>query len=284
MVRMHITVKNKGKSMHKLLALDLDGTVLNSQHKISPTLVETIKNISQNVHVVIVTGRHHVAAEPYYRELNLDTPIICCNGTYTYDYANDAIITENAINKNIAKKFISLSEDRDLKMVMYVRDAMLYSKNRPIQYMEKLSSWAQSFPANCRPNIKKINDFSEELNYTDYIWKFVVEGGDIESFLNIEFVKNNFIGERSWVDRVDFSALGNSKGNALSAYIQQLGISLEECVAIGDNHNDISMLSIVGRGIAMKNADQAVKESASIVTAKTNDDEKSLATLIQSIF
>ena len=75
--------------MKKLLALDLDGTVLNSNHSISPHLVETIKQISEIAHVIIVTGRHHVAAQPYYNELGLDTPIICCNGTYIFDYLTD---------------------------------------------------------------------------------------------------------------------------------------------------------------------------------------------------
>ncbi len=51
---------------HKLLALDLDGTVLNSQHTISKELVEAIKQVAQHTHVVIVTGRYHVAAKPYY--------------------------------------------------------------------------------------------------------------------------------------------------------------------------------------------------------------------------
>ncbi len=270
--------------MYKLLALDLDGTVLNSRHTISPSLVDTIKQLSKSIHVVIVTGRHHVAAQPYYRELGLDTPIICCNGTYTFDYANDSVIRENAIHKDIATDFIALSEQHDFKMVMYVRDAMLYSNQRPIKYMEALSQWAQSFPAGQQPNIRQIDDFHQELKNTEYVWKFVVEGGDMDTFLNIDFVKNNFNGERSWVDRIDFSASGNSKGNALTHYIDQLGISLEECVAVGDNHNDISMLKIAGVGIAMQNADQAVKDAANIVTEKTHDDELGLSTLLQRLF
>lgn len=270
--------------MYKLLALDLDGTVLNSQHTISPYLVDTIKQLSKNVHVVIVTGRHHVAAQPYYRELGLETPIICCNGTYIYDYKNDAVIRENAIDKDLAADFIALSEQHDFKMVMYVRDAMLYSNQRPIQYMEALSKWAQSFPAGQQPNIRRVNNFHDELENTDYVWKFVVEGGDMDAFQHIDFVKKHFNGERSWVDRVDFSAAGNSKGLALTHYIAPLGISLAECIAVGDNHNDISMLKIAGLGVAMQNADQIVKDAANIVTEKTHDDELGLATLLKRLF
>ncbi|MFA0161784.1 Cof-type HAD-IIB family hydrolase [Vibrio splendidus] len=268
---------------YKLLALDLDGTVLNSQHTISQELVEAIKQVAQHTHVVIVTGRHHVAAKPYYDQLGLSTPIICCNGTYIFDYQNDTVIQENAIDKEIAAEFITLSQAHDLKMVMYVRDAMLYSRARPIEYMEALLTWSQTFPESQRPNIQKVDDFQHEAQISDYVWKFVVEG-EVNTFAELPFVKENFNGERSWVDRVDFAATGNSKGNALTRYIEPLGISLEQCVTIGDNHNDISMLKAAGLGIAMQNADDTVKSSANLITPKNNDDKTGLATLLQDLF
>jgi len=272
--------------MYKLLALDLDGTVLNSKHLITPALVKVIKQIAQEAHVVIVTGRHHVAAQPYYEELGLDTPIICCNGTYTYDYATQSVLSENAIEKKIATEFIALSEQHNLKMVMYVKDAMLYSKQRPIAYMEDLLQWSKTFPEGKQPNIRKIDNFNTELQSADYIWKFVVEGndGDIDSFANIEFVKSNFNGERSWSNRIDFPASGNSKGKALTEYSKNRAISLQECVAVGDNHNDISMLQVAGLGIAMKNADQTVKNAANLITDKSNDDDNNLAALLHNLF
>ncbi|WP_373954513.1 Cof-type HAD-IIB family hydrolase [Vibrio pomeroyi] len=270
-------------SKYKLLALDLDGTALNSEHTISQELVETIRQIAQHTHVVIVTGRHHVAAKPYYDQLGLSTPIICCNGTYIFDYQNDTVIQENAIDKAIAAEFITLSQAHNLKMVMYVRDAMLYSRARPIEYMEALLTWSQTFPESQRPNIQKVDDFQQEAQSSDYVWKFVVEG-EVNTFAEIPFVKENFNGERSWIDRVDFAATGNSKGNALTRYIEPLGINLDECIAVGDNHNDISMLKAVGLGIAMHNADDTVKNTADLVTDKNNDDKTGLAELLSRLF
>lgn len=268
---------------HKLLALDLDGTVLNSQHTISRELIDAIRSIAKDTHVVIVTGRHHVAAKPYYEQLGLSTPIICCNGTYIFDYQNDTVIQENAIDKSIAAEFITLSQAHDLKMVMYVRDAMLYSRARPIEYMEALLTWSQTFPESQRPNIQKVDDFQHEAQSSDYVWKFVVEG-EVNTFAEIPFVKENFNGERSWIDRVDFAATGNSKGNALTRYIEPLGINLDECIAVGDNHNDISMLKAVGLGVAMQNADNTVKGAANLITQKNNDDEAGLAELLHRLF
>ena len=117
---MHTSSPHKS-CKHKLLALDLDGTVLNSQHTISQELIDAIKSIAKDTHVVIVTGRHHVAAKPYYEQLGLSTPIICCNGTYIFDYQTNTVLEENAIDKQMAAEFITLSQAHDLKMVMYVR-------------------------------------------------------------------------------------------------------------------------------------------------------------------
>lgn len=268
---------------YKLLALDLDGTLLNSKHTLSQKLVDTVKSISQVAHVVLVTGRHHVAAKPYYQQLGLTTPIICCNGTYTYNYSDDSILSQNSIDKDLARKFVRLSEKHDLKVVMYVADAMLYSKNRP-NYIAPLLKWSHSFPEISRPNIRETDDFCEELELTQYVWKFVVEGGNVDKFLDTSLVKQHFNGERSWVDRIDFSAHGNTKGGRLAQYVQELGIPLEECIAVGDNYNDISMITSVGLGIAMQNADSKVKEHADLVTEKDNDDDSCLAEMLHELF
>ncbi|CAH6845070.1 Pyridoxal phosphate phosphatase YbhA [Vibrio chagasii] len=268
---------------HKLLALDLDGTVLTSQHTISQELIDAIKSIAKDTHVVIVTGRHHVAAKPYYEQLGLSTPIICCNGTYIFDYQTNTVLEENAIDKQMAAEFITLSQTHDLKMVMYVRDAMLYSKSRPIEYMEALLEWSETFPPAKRPDIQKVDNFHHEATASEYVWKFVVEG-EVDQFAKLPFVQDHFNGERSWIDRVDFAAKGNSKGNALTRYIEPLGIRLEECVAVGDNHNDISMLQAAGLGVAMDNADDTVKNTADLVTDKNNDDKTGLAELLSRLF
>ncbi len=75
--------------MYNVLALDLDGTVLTQEHTIHPAVKQAIHKAAKQCHVMIVTGRHHTAARPYYDELGLTTPIICCNGTYIYDYQNE---------------------------------------------------------------------------------------------------------------------------------------------------------------------------------------------------
>ncbi|MGR5457370.1 HAD hydrolase family protein, partial [Vibrio alfacsensis] len=74
------------------------------------------------------------------------------------------------------------------------------------------------------------------------------------------WIKRNFNGERSWSNRIDFAAQGNSKGKRLADYVKGLGYEAHHVIAAGDNHNDISMLEYAGLGIAMKNADEMVKQ------------------------
>jgi Cof subfamily protein (haloacid dehalogenase superfamily) len=272
--------------MYKLLALDLDGTVLNSNNQISQPLLETIKNLPADIIVMIVTGRHHIAAKPYYDQLNLTAPAICCNGTYLYDFQTASVICENSVPKDQARQFLALCDQYSLKKIMYVTDSMLYDESNPMLHMEKLRDWALSFPESDRPHILPINDFETPIRESDYVWKFVVEGEDenVEEFFENPFIQREFSAEQSFTNRFDLAHKGNSKGNRLIEYIDSLGISPNQVVAIGDNHNDISMIKMAGMGVTLDHADEAVKEVADFIINTNNDDQHGLANFIKSIF
>lgn len=268
--------------MYKVLALDLDGTVLTDEHTIHPQVRQAIQEAKHKCKVVVVTGRHHTAARPYYYELGLDTPIICCNGTYVYDYANDQVLKHNAIAKDDALVFIELAREFQVKMVMYISDAMTYSNYNPITYMQALEGWASTVPSSFRPKIYRVDSFSETAKQSPYIWKFVVEGcpSSVERLLEHPWVKRQFNGERSWSNRIDFSAKGNSKGHRLAEYVSELGYHANHVIAVGDNHNDISMLQYANLGVAMLNADDHVKSHSKLVCS-TDNNHDGLARLIR---
>lgn len=270
--------------MYKLLALDLDGTVLTSHHTILPALKAKIQALKNDVEVVIATGRHHTAARPYHDELELTTPIICCNGTYLYDYAKNDVLSQNSIQKDIAIEFIELAGQHNMNIVMYVTDSMLYSKTKPVNYMLDMDKWADGFNSDNKPSIKSIDNFIDEVQSTKYVWKFVIEGDNTDDFAQLPFVKEHFSAERSWHNRVDFANKGNQKGVALSHYAKSLGLSPDQIVAAGDNHNDITMLEFAGMGVAMAQADKRVKNSAKKVTLGTNDEEHGLAAVLDELF
>ncbi|ACS83939.1 Cof-type HAD-IIB family hydrolase [Musicola paradisiaca] len=258
---------------YRVLALDLDGTTLTSDHRILPPVREAIASIRDRATVLLVTGRHHTAARPYHHELGLSTPIICCNGTYVYDYRTESVLAADAIGHDVARDFLALAAGHGLNLVMYVTDRMVYSASRPIDYMQVLERWAQQFPATIRPSIARVASFDDELASQSHVWKFVVEGDidGVEAFARLPWVQEHFNGEKSWRNRIDFARRGNTKGSRLAAFLAQHAIDPAEVVAIGDNHNDISMLQLAGLGVAMANADDAVKQAADVVTEETND-------------
>lgn len=268
--------------MYKVLALDLDGTVLKDDHTIHPDVKKAIQEAKQSCHVVIVTGRHHTAARPYYYELGLDTPIICCNGTYVYDYQTETVLTQNAIDKDKALTFIDMADEFQLKMVMYITHAMTYSHYNPFTYMLALESWAETAPEQHRPQIYQVESFIETAQQAEHVWKFVVEGSQdsVDRLMQHPWIEENFNGERSWSNRIDFAAKGNSKGLRLAEYIAELGYHADDVIAVGDNHNDISMLKYAGLGVAMLNADDIVKSHVQCVCS-TDNNHDGLARLIR---
>lgn len=70
----------------RVIALDLDGTLLTPKKPCCHPLEALSRAREAGYQLIIVTGRHHVAIHPFYQALALDTPAICCNGTYLYDY------------------------------------------------------------------------------------------------------------------------------------------------------------------------------------------------------
>ena len=126
----------------------------------------------------------------------------------------------------------------------------------------------------CAADPASVDSFEEELANSSHVWKFVAEGEitAIQAFSHHPWVREHFSGEQSWANRVDFARRGNSKGSRLQEYLDQQGITPARLVAIGDNHNDTSMLCLAGMGIAMANAEQEVKQMANRVTCESNDE------------
>ena len=269
--------------MYKVLALDLDGTVLNDEHRIHPEVKAAISQAAKQCHVVIATGRHHTTAKAYYHELGLTTPIICCNGSYIYDYQKKQLLAHHSLDKRKAIEFIRLVNEYDVKMVMYVDEAMAYSKIKPVNYIGWLQDWAQTLPANLKPNFEAVASFEQRAQTANTIWKFVVEADakDIDNLVRHPLIANHFTAERSWSNRIDFAAKGNTKGSRLAQYTKQLGIKPEEVIAVGDNYNDISMLEFAGLGVAMHNATDTVKQHANAI-CETDSNHNGLARLIEA--
>lgn len=252
---------------YRVIALDLDGTLLDPQKRILPESLTALNEARQSgIKVLIVTGRHHVAIHPFYQALQLDTPAICCNGTYSYDYHAKKVLASNPLSAQEASQALSYLQGTEIQHLMYVDDAILYQFPHTVV---RTLAWSDSLPEHQRPNIQQTESFQDAIHTVNAIWKLATSSSDLVKLREISEQIEENVGlecEWSWFDQVDITKKGNSKGMRLQQWVESQGISMKDVIAFGDNYNDLSMLENVGLGVAMGNGVEAVKERADIVT------------------
>ncbi|HFZ8993642.1 TPA: pyridoxal phosphatase [Citrobacter freundii] len=258
----------------RVIALDLDGTLLTPQKTILPSSLQALSHAREaGYQLIIVTGRHHVAIHPFYQALALDTPAICCNGTYLFDYQSKTVMESDPLPADQALQVIKLLDEQQIHGLMYVDNAMLYE--RPTGHVIRTANWAQTLPPEQRPVFTQVPSLAQAAREVEAIWKFALTDEDLPKLQQFGKQVEQQLGlecEWSWHDQVDIARQGNSKGKRLSQWIAAQGWSMENVVAFGDNYNDISMLEAAGTGVAMGNADYAVKARASVVIGDNTTD------------
>ena len=251
----------------RVIALDLGGTLLTPQKTLLPSSVDALKRAQEvGYQLLIVTGRHHVAIHPFYQALGLDTPAICCNGTYLYDYQAKKVLESDPLPVDRALQLIDLLDEHDVHGLMYVDESMMYE--RATGHVIRTSKWALSLPEAQRPVFTQVSSLRQAAQEVNAIWKFALtdeDTGKLNAFASRVEQALGLECEWSWHDQVDIARKGNSKGKRLTQYVESQGGSMQDVIAFGDNYNDISMLEAAGTGVAMGNADDAVKARANVV-------------------
>lgn len=266
---------------YRVIALDLDGTLLDHKKRILPESLSALAQArAEGIKVVVVTGRHHVAIHPFYQALELDTPAICCNGTYLYDYHAKKVLESNPLAPKQAVQVLQLLEQTQIHGLMYVDDAMLYQQTSG--HVIRSLSWAESLPASQRPTLLHVDSLLDAAHRATDIWKFATSHANLEQLNAFATMVEGELGlacEWSWHDQVDIAQGGNSKGMRLQRWVESQGMSMNDVVAFGDNFNDLSMLESAGLGVAMGNSADAIKERADLVIA--DNEQPGIAAVIR---
>lgn len=251
----------------RVIALDLDGTLLTSKKTILPASLDALARAREaGYQVIVVTGRHHVAIHPFYQALALDTPAICCNGTYLHDYHAKKVLEADPMPVDKALSLTNMLAEHDIHGLMYVDDAMLYE--RPTGHVIRTTNWAQSLPVEQRPVFTQVDSLAQAAREVQAVWKFALTDENIPKLQAFAQTVGQNLGlecEWSWHDQVDIARAGNSKGKRLAQWVAAQGLSMQDVIAFGDNYNDLSMLEAVGTGVAMGNAVEEVKARAKVV-------------------
>ncbi|KJL02878.1 MULTISPECIES: Cof-type HAD-IIB family hydrolase [Priestia] len=226
------------KKEFKLIALDMDGTLLNNQQEIPEENRAAIaKAQEQGVHVVLSTGRSLLTCREYAQSLQLSSYLITVNGSEIWDESGQ-LVERKLIDASHIEKMWNLTQEHKLTFWAVTTDKV----------------WRDEFP--------------EDIASQEWL-KF---GYDIpDDALREEVLKqiagiSDFEISNSSLTNLEINALGINKAKGIMTVCDRLGISMDEVIAMGDSLNDMAMIEAAGCGIAMGNAQEAVKEAADWVT------------------
>ena len=268
--------------MIKLIATDMDGTLLNAAHEISQENQEAIKFAQEHgITVVIATGRAFYEANTPVAETDLKVPYICLNGAEVRDETFNIMSTSH-LNHSLVSKITSTLKEKDIYYQVYTNRG-IYTENpqRDLEIyidiaeragqkadVEKIENSIQKRIDNGTlkivDNYDKIEDIPGEL-----IMKILAFDSDLEKIdlVGQELAQSpNLAVSSSSRGNLEITHSDAQKGIALSTIAKQLGIDLKDVMALGDNLNDVSMLERVGYSVAMDNAAPEVKTVAKYVT------------------
>ena len=253
---------------YKLVAIDMDGTLLNKSKAVSSKTLNALTEArKKGVHIVLSTGRILKSAERYWNELELSSPIIACNGAVISD-ENGNVIYKNPIGGELAKNVVEIAVKNNVYFHFYNENTLfsnIYVKEVIDYYADR--DWSI--------NYEIFDNIDGLVKNNINIYKFLMLDNDFNKLrvLHGELEKLNQIGlTKSGENNLEVMNNNVSKGIALDHLCGKLNIPRESVIAIGDNENDISMLQFAGLGVAMGNASDYVKSKADYVTL-TNDED-----------
>jgi Cof subfamily protein (haloacid dehalogenase superfamily) len=253
----------------KLVALDLDGTLLNSKKAITPGTHRAIRAVlEKGVKVVLATARPPRSVVFYHERLGLDTPMINYNGALIWDRKSRKALSHVPLSRDIARKVIALARKRHPKLLVHVEILDKWYTDHFDEHPEYITETGKSF-------------------MPDFI-------GPIESFTHVDVTKLMLLGKPEWIldleaqipkkigDAVAFTrsdefllqlmSPGVSKANGLELLAKKFSIEPRNVMACGDAPNDVHMMQWAGLAIAPENAFDIAKSTAHHVVA-SNDHE-----------
>ncbi len=270
---------------YKLVAIDIDGTTVDSKGAISQTNIDMIRRVvKEGVPVCLVTGRNIHNANKIAKKLNVKTPMICCDGAVMYDPVEKKNIYEKFFSKELLdivlnvldKHYVFIEMSSDNHYYQYIKEKELGKYNyggSPNNFTGKLSRMIKHnvrFVNNLKsfqsknPKINQVIFIGEEKNVTEAKIALIDE---LKRLNQNELVLRDDL----WSNFVFTSPQKVTKSDGVGVLCEHYGIKMEEVIAMGDELNDIDMITKAGLGIAMANANPRIKEVAKYVTLSNDE-------------
>lgn len=265
----------------RLIALDLDGTLLDSQKYLSPgNRRALLKCIQKGIEVVPCTGRIWSGVPDFIREFPGIRYAITVNGAVVEDIYEKKILDERKLNWQQTVEILELAGHFQTMYDVYI-DGSGWGEARFMEHMEdygispvikKMIKETRRIVPNVIEEVKMRACSVEKINY------FFGDLQERQRAREALLLRGDVLVSSSFPNNLEINAPGAAKGEALLRLAEKLGIKPQQTMGFGDGENDLTLIQKAGIGVAMGNAVESLKEEADYVTS-TNDEDGVAAAL-----
>lgn len=252
--------------MYKLVAIDLDDTLLNDELDITEGTRASLNTaIDRGVVITIATGRMYASAKKIADKLGLEVPLITYQGALVKHAKDGTVLYERNVPPDVVRYVFEYASKHGLHLQAYVQDTLVAKEEN-----ERLLGY-------CRLNNISYEiepDFDRLAEKTAPKLLMIDEPEKLDRVL--EDLKAA-VGDRAHITKskphfLEIMHPEGTKGHALSRLAEHYGIRMEETIGIGDSWNDRELVEQAGLGVAMANAVDALKEVADYITTTNNEE------------
>ncbi|EKY27547.1 Cof-like hydrolase [Clostridium celatum DSM 1785] len=277
----------KEKHMIKLIASDMDGTLLNDEHTISEENIKAIKIAEERgCHFTIVTGRDYSGVKNFFQEFDLKCECILSNGAEYRDINGD-VIERITIDNDTVRKIVQVMMEANVAIEMFTEDGMIIInediyKESLLQRFRRYNKGktdleiieiARNMYDTWKPEM--IKDVEGFLDSNTDILKIMTYHEDAQYIKELKEKLKNIEGvavASTFANDIEISNIQAQKGLILAKVIEKMGIKKEEVIVLGDSFNDYSMFTEFENSFAMENAIPEIKEIAKYITDSNDND------------
>jgi len=254
---------------YRLIIFDIDGTLQNSRHEISPYSVEVIQRLqAQDILISICTGKILPAVKVPAEKLKIQIPIIMGNGSIL-QYANGQMVHASFFDEEIVRMIISLISSCDVDISVFTPEAI---------YVRKITKSVKAMMGFGAPHPQEISSWEMMQKDVQRVIKFVMlnMGGTTALQPVADALKSHLDGRVSYFPTMSYMLeilpAGENKASGLRRLADHLKIKTSEIIAIGDGDNDVVMLDLAGLGVAVANGTPTCKASANLIIDSNDED------------
>lgn len=255
----------------KILVLDIDGTLANSNKDISPETKRGIMGVQERGHLVMLaSGRPAPGMMRYARELELEKYggyLLSFNGARIINCRTGEIVYQRVLPRHVIPGLYKFAREHGCGLLTYFGDYIVCG-TRMDEYVETESK------INGMP-VRQVDNFVQFVDFD--INKCLMTAPPEKAEACTKLLQEKYEGilsiYRSEPYFIEIMPQNVDKAASLDRMLETVGLKREDAICCGDGYNDISMISYAGVGVAMKNAREEVKEAADYITPRTNDED-----------